>query len=91
MNQTQQIMLLYLSNSALDSRVIGWSFYDGTGDTRPMAGDQDQPPFATGLDALKSGWRLIQTNALQPHAPGTEFRLGYLKYEFMFERLVSNA
>jgi hypothetical protein len=84
----QQVMVLYLATSALDTAVVGWSFYDGTGATDPMAGDAIEPPYATGLDALKDGWRLIQASPLLPHASGDEFRLGYLKYEFFFEKLV---
>jgi len=84
----QQVMVLYLATSALDTAVIGWSSYDGTGTTDHMAGDSDRPPYATGLDALKDGWRLIQASPLLPHPHGDEFRLGYLKYEFLFEKLV---
>ncbi|MCB1644862.1 MAG: hypothetical protein KDI36_05390 [Pseudomonadales bacterium] len=87
----QKIMILWLSNSALDSRVIGWTFYDGSGEKRHMAGDQDQPPYSSGLAALQDGWRLVQISPLLPHASGDEFRLGYLKYEFMFERMTANA
>jgi hypothetical protein len=56
-----------------------------------MAGDSDEPPYATGLDALRDGWRLIQVSPLLPHASGDEFRLGYLKYEFFFEKLLPPA
>ncbi len=84
----QQILILYLQTSALDSKVIGWSRYDGTGGTRHMAGDSEQPPYKTGLDALKDGWRLFQASTLDPHPSGDEFRTGYLKYEFFFENLV---
>jgi len=86
--QRQKILVLYTANSALDSPVIGWSVYDGTGQTRPMAGDEDEPPYRTGVDALKDGWRLIQAAQLLPHARGAEFDLAYLKYEFFFEQLV---
>ena len=86
----QQVMVLYLSTSALDTNVIGWSFYDGTGSHDHMAGDASEPPYTTGLDALRDGWRLIQASPLLPHATGDEFRLGYLKYEFFFEKLVDH-
>ena len=56
----QKVLVLYLANSALDSAVIGWSLYDGSGATRRMAGDEDSPPYANGLDALRDGWRLFQ-------------------------------
>ena len=89
MAKRQHVMVLYLENSALDSRVIAWANYDGSGTTRAMTGDSEQPPYKTGLHALRDGWRLFQASTLQPHAAGDEFRTGYLKYEFFFEQLVS--
>lgn len=83
----QTVLVLYLANSALDSPVVGWSRYDGTGETRHMAGDADEPPYRTGLDALKDGWRLFQASQLLPHQRGAEFDVSYLKYEFWFEKL----
>ncbi len=84
----QQVMVLYLAHSGLDAAVIGWSFYDGTATREHMAGDADDPPYDSGLAALRDGWRLIQASPLLPHAPGDEFRTAYLKYEFLFEKLV---
>lgn len=83
----QQVLVLYLSSSALDTPVIAWANYDGTGQTRHTAGDANEPPYKTGLAALEDGWRLIQASPLTPHAPGDEFRTAYLKYEFFFEKL----
>lgn len=80
--------MLYLSNSALDTGVVAWAFYDGTGRERHMSGDTDKPPYATGVEALKDGWRLIQASPLVDHAAGEEFRTGYLRYEFFFEKMV---
>jgi len=85
-NLRQQVLVLYLQSSALDSRVIAWSQYDGTGAHVYMAGDSEKPPFKHGIDALLDGWRLFQASTLAPHVPGDEFRTSYLKYEFFFER-----
>ena len=87
----QKVLVLYLANSALDSPVIGWAEYDGTGQVLHMAGDADTPPYATGLAALQGGWRLFQASQLNPHARGEEFDLAYLKYEFFFEQLIEVA
>ena len=87
----QQVLVLYLRSSALDAQVVGWANYDGTGQTTHMAGDADEPPYKTGLDALKDGWRLFQASQLDPHTPGDEFRTSYLKYEFFFEKLVDDG
>ena len=89
--QRQKVLVLYLENSALDSRVIGWAVYDGSGAKRHMAGDADEPPYESGLAALIDGWRLIQASQLLPHARGEEFDLAYLKYEFFFEQIVEAA
>ena len=56
----QKVLVLYLANSALDAPTVAWAVYDGTGETRPMSGDTDTPPYKTGVDALKDGWRLFQ-------------------------------
>lgn len=87
----QKVLVLYLANSALDAPTIAWSVYDGTGEVLRMAGDEDTPPYASGLAALKDGWRLFQASQLNPHARGEEFDLAYLKYEFWFEQLVEVA
>ncbi|SDD54161.1 hypothetical protein [Auraticoccus monumenti] len=84
----QQVLVLYLSSSALDSNVTGWTRYDGTGRSRPTMGDSDQPPYATGLDALLDGWRLIQMSQLLPHPRGEEYEVSYLPFEFLFEKIV---
>ncbi|MEM7018864.1 MAG: hypothetical protein AAF512_16170 [Pseudomonadota bacterium] len=86
----QQVMVLYLGSSALDTGVIAWAFYDGTGQKRHMAGDMDEPPYRTGLDALMDGWRLIQASPLISHVTGDEFKTDYLKYEFFFEKMVEH-
>ena len=84
----QKVLVLYLADSALDAHVIAWAQYDGTGQNAHMAGDAEEPPYATGLAALRDGWRLIQMAPLLPHAPGAEFTTAYLKYEFLFEQWV---
>ena len=90
-NLRQQVLVLYLETSALDSKVISWSQYDGAGDTLHMAGDAEEPPYLTGLAALQDGWRLFQASQLDQHVSGDEFRIGYLKYEFFFERIVETS
>ena len=86
-NLRQKVLVLYLATSALDDQVVGWSNYDGTGSTQPTTGDSDEPPYHTGLDALKDGWRLIQAAQLLPPSPGNEYDVSFLKHEFFFEKL----
>ncbi len=83
----QKVLVLYLANSSLDASVKAWAIYDGTGKQRHMPGDSQEPPYSNGLAALLDGWRLIQASPLINHSHGEEFRLGYLKYEFFFEKL----
>ena len=85
----QQVLVLYLDTSALDSAVVGWSWYDGTGRDTPTTGDSDEPPYETGVAALRDGWRLFQAAQLIPPYPGQEYDVSFLKHEFLFEKLVS--
>lgn len=82
----QQVLILYLANSSLDSRVVSWARYDGTGKEPYMPGDADQPPYASGVHALCDGWRLIQLSQLLPPHPGQEFTVSYQRYECVFEK-----
>lgn len=83
----QKVLTLYLNTSALDSRVLGWSIYDGAGKESFTTGDSSEPPYETGLDALNDGWRLIQQPVLIPPYPGDEYTTSFMKYGFLFEKL----
>ncbi|MDE2750204.1 MAG: hypothetical protein OXI34_14705 [Chloroflexota bacterium] len=83
----QKVLTLYLHTSALDSNVLGWSMYDGTGVDAHTTGDSAEPPYETGLDALRDGWRLIQHPVLIPPYPGEEYTTSFMKYGFLFEKL----
>lgn len=83
--------MLYLRSSALDSEVIGWALYDGNDPYANGPGEQDEPPYKTGVHALADGWRLFQASPLLPATAGQEFQTDYLKYEFFFEQLASES
>ncbi len=85
-SQRQQVLMLWLSSSALDSGVIAWAFHDGTAGAGPQV--VADPPYASGVAALVDGWRLIQMSPLFPPTPGNERETSYLKHEFLFERLI---
>ena len=87
MSERQQVLYLWADGSGLDSRVVGWSFYDGTDGAGPAPPD-DEPPYATGVDALRDGWMLLQSAQLIPPTPGMEFVNTYLEHEFVFERRI---
>ncbi len=85
----QQVLVLYLAQPQLDSRVVGWSFYDGTSQQdREAHGVAVEPPYSSGLEALRDGWRLIEYPRLENPAPGREYQVGYLQAEFVFEKII---
>lgn len=86
--QRQKILILYLANSALDSAVKGWSMYDGAGGGRAATGEEEAPPYRTGLEALKDGWRVLQFPQLHPPYPGLEHATSFYGNEFIFEQIV---
>ncbi len=82
----QQVLMLWLSSSALDSAVVGWAFHDGSAGTGPQP--DGEPPYANGVAALVDGWRLLQMSPLIPPYPGAERTTSFLHHEFVFERMV---
>ena len=70
----QKVLTLYLHTSALDSRVLGWSVYDGTGKESFTTGDNDEPPYETGLTPERRA-ALYSAPALSRTAKSTVLRL----------------
>lgn len=83
----QKLLVLYLGNSTLESGVIAWSFYDGTGQEKYNASGDTTPPYPSGLAAMLDGWRVISYPALRRAYPGQEYELAHLPFEFVFEKL----
>jgi len=86
--QKQQLLILYLYRSALDSRVCGWSRYDGASDVDPVAGEEDEPPYASALDAMRDGWRVIQMSEIAPQETELAYEPGYMAFEVILEKMV---
>ena len=87
----QQILILHLSNSELDSETVAWALYDGAAapDVIQMqSGDQDKPPYRSVLAAMRDGWFVLQVPTLPYYAHGHEHEIGHLPYEYVLERKV---
>lgn len=82
--QRQQLLWLWTADSNLSSRVIGWTFVDGTDLDRDLA----DPPYERGIDAVADGWRLMQASTLHTRTAGSEFTTGVLEFEWLLERIV---
>lgn len=81
----QKLLFLYLANSTLASAVVAWSEFDGTS-TSPPEMDDPEPPYATAVDAMRDGWRVIQVSPLAAPPSGREFDVDYLKHEVILEK-----
>jgi len=86
----QQILYLWANGSSLDSGTVGWAFHDGTNGSGPAL-PTAQPPYPTGVAAMRDGWMLLQSAQLVPPTPGEEYVNNYLEYEFVFERRIAQA
>lgn len=83
----QKLLVLYAANSSPDTEVIAWSLYDGASDETYEAAGDAVPPYASVLDAMRDGWRVIKYPDLRPPSPGQEYDLSYLEFEFVLEKL----
>jgi hypothetical protein len=84
----QQLLILYLENPDLASKVIGFTRYDGAGGGSTITGDSDVPPYETAVHAMRDGWRVIQLAQPAAAARGSEYETGYLRWEIVLEKLV---
>ncbi len=82
-DERQQVLFVWTSESAMDSAVIGWAFYDGTDGAGPPTPDES-PPYRRASDALRDGWFLVQTTP--PAQVADNHETGEFRYEFVFER-----
>lgn len=83
----QEVLVLYLSNSSLEGRVVAWSRFDPSRESIDEVGDEPSVPYETGVEALRDGWRLFQAAQLVPADPGAEYATSFQRFEFWFERL----
>ena len=88
----QQILILHLAEPDLGSSTVAWALYDGAlpaGDQQMQAGNQPQPPYASVVDAMYHGWRVLQLPQLPTYPQGAEHETGPLPWEYVLERFVS--
>ncbi|MEM7366581.1 MAG: hypothetical protein AAF525_21405 [Pseudomonadota bacterium] len=83
----QQILYLWLGGGALDTGVVAWAFHDGAKGEGPTL-PEDEPPYRSGVAALRDGWFLLQSPRSVAPKPGEEHYTNYLNHEFIFERRV---
>ena len=87
--QRQQILILHLGNSDLGSEIVAWAVHDGAlqGDEIQMqTGSEDEPPYASVLDAMRDGWRVFQASPMPERSAGAG--TGQLANEYWLERMV---
>jgi hypothetical protein len=87
----QQILILHLKHSDLDSSTVAWALYDGTlpkGAQQMNSGDGEKPPYRSVLEAMQDGWFIIQLPTLPYYIRGEEHEVGHLHYEYVLERRV---
>ncbi len=91
-NTRQQILILHLAEPDLGAATVAWALFDGTrpaGDQQMQAGDQAQPPYASVVDAMYHGWRVLQTPRLPTYPRGAEYETGPLPWEYVLERFAA--
>lgn len=82
----QRLLVLYLQNACLTSDVVVWAEYDGTGRS-DFEGDAREPPYASVLEAMRDGWRVIKFPEIQASTIDNGYVSGPLPNEFVLEKL----
>jgi hypothetical protein len=87
MPQLQRILVLWAANTDLASPVCAWSAYDPDSGENSTVGQESTPPFPSVCAALRAGWRILQYPIAIPAYPGMERDTGFLKHEFVLEKI----
>ncbi|MCQ6563217.1 hypothetical protein [Paenibacillus mendelii] len=88
----QQILILHLADSSLESHTVAWALYDGAkskDELQMNTGDSQTPPYRSVLDAMRDGWNVLQLPTMPVYRSGFEHELGALPYEYVLERKVT--
>jgi hypothetical protein len=85
----QRVLILWTSHPDLGSGICAWSMYDS--ERHDGVGEADQPPYPSVLAAMDDGWRVVQFPRPLPVIPDAEHQLGFLKHEYILERITEAA
>lgn len=85
----QQVLYLYSKSTNMRSKLAGWTLYDPTQPQAPLLPSED-PPYASVIEALADGWRVVQFPILKLYSHETVDN-DYLGYEFILEKMVRTA
>lgn len=78
-----------MSQLDLGAATVAWALFDGAvpADSPQMqSGAEDGAPYASVLDAMRDGWRVMQLPS--PPKAGAETAPGHLPHEYVLERMV---
>jgi hypothetical protein len=80
------VLVLALQAQGLRSPVVAWSVYGPTDGESSSSGCDEKPPYATAIEALRDGWRLVQYTRQPDPPPGAELRPGSISVECVLEK-----
>ena len=81
----QQDLYLYSKSTNMRSPIASWVLYDPTWPHEPTLPD-DQPPYASVIDAVADGWRVVQFPVTKLYSY-QDVDNDYLGYEFILEKM----
>jgi hypothetical protein len=79
----QKILYLLSRRSDMQAKIVSWQLCDPGSETEPTL-PSPEPPYASVIDAVRDGWRILQFPSPQSY-PFTE-QNSYVGYEFVLER-----
>lgn len=85
-SEKQLILYLYSKSTNLRSPLGAWALYDPTAPDEPALPSQD-PPYASVLDAVRDGWRIVQFPRPELYN-FSDVKNAYLSFEFILEKIV---
>ena len=78
----QDIMVLFQTTPGLDAAAVAWSRYEASKGIRISdLVDEEEPPYANALEAMRDGWQVVQMSELKHRTSEEALDDGPLPYQ----------
>ena len=86
MPEVQDIMVFYQTTPALTAAPVAWARYEASkGPIRDLV-EEDDPPYADALAAMRDGWQVLQMSELKQYSAREGYELGPLPYQTVLSK-----
>ena len=86
MPAVQDILVFFQTTPALTSPAVAWARYEASKGPISDLIEEDEPPYANALAAMRDGWEVLQMSELKHRSAEEGYDLGPLPYQTVLSK-----